>query len=69
MTELTTAEAAELLGVDTSTVARLARAGDLPHARRVGTCWLFDERAVRRLRDKRAGETRPGRPPGKRGAK
>lgn len=69
MTELTTAEAAAILGVDTSTVARLARAGDLPHARRVGTCWLFDERKVLRLREQRAAEVRPGRPPGKRGGK
>jgi excisionase family DNA binding protein len=53
---LSTAEAAELLGIPRSTVHYLARRGDLP-ARRVGRRWLF-------LRDRLAAALAPLDEPG-----
>src|SRR5262245_55437655 len=53
---LSTAEAAELLGIPRSTIHYLARRGELP-ARRVGRRWLF-------LRDRLAAAIAPLDEPG-----
>lgn len=49
-------EAAEILGVDRKTVARLAETGELPSIRklpgRTGS-WIFDQRVVRRVAQER----------------
>ena len=50
------AEAAEILGIDRKTVARLAEVGELPAIRklpgRTGS-WIFDQRIVRRVAQER----------------
>ena len=48
--DLTAEDVARLAGVHTATVRRLARAGRLPGAYRIGRQWRFAREAIERLR-------------------
>ena len=48
--DYTAAELADLAGVHVATVRRLARAGRLPGAYRIGARWRFAREAIERLR-------------------
>lgn len=48
--DLTVQDVAELMGVHPATIRRLARAGRLPGAYRVGRQWRFAREAIEKLR-------------------
>ncbi|WP_024796117.1 hypothetical protein [Tomitella biformata] len=58
MTEMTSAEAAEVLGVSSRQVARLVAGGQVLRTRTVGRTFLLDEASVRRVQRESAGSGR-----------
>ena len=61
MSELSIAQAAEVLGLNESRVRALAARGDL-RARKIGSRWLVDDASVRARRERGASEGRPFSP-------
>lgn len=57
MSRLTTAQAAEKLGVNASRIRQLIIEGRLP-AEKLGRDWLIDEKALDQVRDRKPGRPR-----------
>jgi excisionase family DNA binding protein len=56
---LTTAQAAEILGVSTRRVQAMIKDGLLPKSQKIGRDWLLDEKEVRELATKERLAHRP----------